>query len=635
MDMQQAPNAILTGRITTLQGRPLAGAIVRVYQRDRSGADHPIGGDAVTDAGGRYLTRFALPHYPLGGGDPGGAGVFIRASEGNRVLGESPVTRIDQTQITIDLKVDYAGADPQEPARRVSGVVRDPRGHLLPNVTVKVVDRDLRTEQPLGQAQTDDEGAYQIEYFARQFRRREKGSADLVVHALDAYGTALAASPVLFNAPPSAEVNLTIPAETLLPPNLFERIAQALVPVTEGYDIEELEEDDRHQDLTFLAGETGFDRTSLARFVFAQRLEHRGVQAEFWFVLLGGGLYEYRTGPSLREQFAEVVSALPSIDEADARKALARGFNEKEIADSFRTSVNVWVESFLELVAAMSLSDRGRPTFVAAALDDAGIKSAEKREGFARLFNQHKALTPELIDALKKEQYFTRAEIADLRTSFRLADLTRGDFSVVRMVKSELDAAEPERIRTLAKRSRDQWVRLVERNHGAGKVTLPFEVHAIAGQRNLPEADVYGSMLERQFREAFPTTAFAGGLERALGNGGSAGLRKPKELYRFLERYEDFDLLTTSVDEFLKEGVRGDLRAVARDDEFRVELKAVQRVFKLAPTFEATDTLLGDGIHSGQQVYRMGESAFVRQFENRPGFTPPAPTRRCSPSSAT
>ena len=47
----------------------------------------------------------------------------------------------------------------------------------------------------------------------------------------------------------------------------------------------------------------------------------------------------------------------------------------------------------------------------------------------------------------------------------------------------------------------------------------------------------------------------------------------------------------------------------------------MQRVFKLAPTFEATDALLADDLHSAQQVYRMGETEFVRRYADRPGFT--------------
>ena len=67
------------------------------------------------------------------------------------------------------------------------------------------------------------------------------------------------------------------------------------------------------------------------------------------------------------------------------------------------------------------MSEATGPTFVKLALEHAGIKGAKKQETFARLFNEHKALTPELLAALEKDGSFKKEEIADLRTSFQLA----------------------------------------------------------------------------------------------------------------------------------------------------------------------------------------------------------------------
>ena len=50
-------------------------------------------------------------------------------------------------------------------------------------------------------------------------------------------------------------------------------------------------------------------------------------------------------------------------------------------------------------------------------------------------------------------------------------------------------------------------------------------------------------------------------------------------------------------------------------------MKAVQRVFKLAPTFEQTNALLADDLNSAQQIYRQGRSGFIRSYAGREGFT--------------
>lgn len=513
------------------------------------------------------------------------------------------------------------GSGDGQPAYVVTGTVRFFDGYPVRGVRVSAFDRDLRREQALGQGQTDGLGIYRIPYTARQFLNAEKINADIVVKVFAEDGTLLVASSVLFNAPSVAEVDLKIPAEVLQPPTLFERITRALAPLLHGLKAEELEEDKEHLDLSFLTGETGFEKPDLARYVLAHRLAQKEIPAEFWFVLVGGSFHEFTEGHSLEEQMPAVLDALPSLDAAALQKSLIRGFNQKEIAESLRRNVPGWVEAFLKFIASRSLSGAGEPSFVKSALDDARITDAKKQETFARLFNEHRALTPELVNALEKDRSFSAAEMADLRTSFQIRDLTGGDSTVVKMLKQEFNVRQPEQIRTLAKRSAEEWVKLVQAKHAAGAIKLPIEVDAIGGKAKLPAAEVYGKTLERQFREAFPTAAFVGGLERALHNGGARGLPHADVLSKFLERHASFELLNTSVDDFLKNGIHADFRALAKDENFRLELKAVQRVFKLAPTFAATDALLADGLHSAQQIYRLGESEFVRRYAGHAGFT--------------
>ena len=122
---------------------------------------------------------------------------------------------------------------------------------------VAAFDRDLRREQRLGDKQkpylTDRNGAYCIEYTEKQFLNQERGAADLVVKAMDSDGSVLVSSPVLFNAPAKVEIDLTIPLERKTPPPLFERIEAAVAPLLGKIKVEELEEDEKNQDLTFLA----------------------------------------------------------------------------------------------------------------------------------------------------------------------------------------------------------------------------------------------------------------------------------------------------------------------------------------------------------------------------------------------
>jgi hypothetical protein len=63
--------------------------------------------------------------------------VSIRGYDGDELLGESPVKRNSEERITIDLRVDYTDADPNEPARRVYALVRDAQADPVQGITVK------------------------------------------------------------------------------------------------------------------------------------------------------------------------------------------------------------------------------------------------------------------------------------------------------------------------------------------------------------------------------------------------------------------------------------------------------------------------------------------------------------------
>lgn len=511
----------------------------------------------------------------------------------------------------------------------VKGQIRQANGSVSIGAIVAAYDKDLRSEQLLGQTKIDRNGRYEIKYTAEQFSRQEKKSADLIVRVENEDKKPLVSSSIIFNAQPVEIVDLTVDEEEYQDLSQYERLVLELRPLLGDQaitdlreDLEEKPEEGKYRDITFLSGETGFEKNVLARLVVAHKLAQQAIQPEFWFALLGGSFFQFVENRSLDEQFAAVLDSLSSLDTAAVNKALTRSFNLKEIPEALQGNIANWVEAFLKFIASRAVSESAKPTFIKLVLNDAKIKDAKKQEKFARLFNEYKALTPELLGALVKDQSFTKPEIDDLHTSFQLSELTRGDFSVVKMLKQEFGVRQPETIRTLAKKSESEWVKFVTAKHTAGEIELPFQVDEISQQAKLPAAEVYGKTLERQFREAFPTTAFTGGLERALQTGGTQGLRQAEVLGKFLNSHENFELLNTPVDEFFKNNIHPDFQAQAEDENFRLEVKAVQRVFKLAPTFEATDTLLADDFHSAQKVYRLGESEFVRRYANRPGFTP-------------
>ena len=389
----------------------------------------------------------------------------------------------------------------------IKGIIRLADGSPAAGLNASAVDRDLRSEQPLGQVTTAGDGSYRIEYNATAYAGAERGTADLVVKALAADDSLLAASPVLFNAPASAVIDLVIPVEALQPPSRFGAIGRALEPLLGSITLVEPEEDAKHKDVSFLTGETGFDRTLVARFILAHRLAQKDLPAEFWFVLLGGAFFQWIEGTTVTVQLAAVSHSFALLDGAAVQKSLARGFALNEISGSFEKRVPAWLEAFAAFVARSSVSSADDPMFLQSALDHAGVRGAAKRETVARLFLEQRGLTPEVIAALEKDHTVTKVQLADVETSFRLADLTGGGFNIVRAVMAQFGVRRPEDIPALAKQPEAEWVELVTAGQAVGELTPPGQPDAIAGQAPFPAAEVYGKALARQVQEAYVARA--------------------------------------------------------------------------------------------------------------------------------
>jgi hypothetical protein len=91
----------------------------------------------------------------------------------------------------------------------VKGAVRLADGSPAVAIQVSAFDRDLRSEQKLGQSQTDSGGFYEIGYSQRQFLKAEKSSADLIVKALCDQSFLADCISGVIHAASSAEVDIT------------------------------------------------------------------------------------------------------------------------------------------------------------------------------------------------------------------------------------------------------------------------------------------------------------------------------------------------------------------------------------------------------------------------------------------
>ena len=505
----------------------------------------------------------------------------------------------------------------------VKGTITTANGNSLRDLVVVAFDQDLRSRQELGSTRAGANGEYSISYGAAQFAKAEKESADLVVEVRSPRGEMLHATGILFNAPAVAEMDIALNSSP--EQSEFERIKAGIDPLIDGKDITlaSLEENEQFKDVTFIGGETGIEKEKVAHFIVAHKLVGRSkLDPEFWYSLLEGqvfsGALSSANGISTLEENAQkVVAALASTKVESVETALNTSLADNRINARLAGSVPAWLKQYRAFAAAQALTSGGAnaPSELKQLLDLSGVAEA-KQTKFAQYYVEVGSDRNEVIKRLRKDKTFSPAEVTNIEKTLVLNDLTFGSVPLVKTLGERVKDASS--IRELAKTRREDWEALLQINP-RGQISAAPDF--IAGTTPAEKAGNYAALLTERFQSEYPTAAFAGGLERAMRNKEPLALKHADKLVEFLNANPAFELHTTAVESFVEKKTKGRAPNSKDQESFTQELKAAQRVFKLNKSFEATNTLLADGVHSAQQVYRMGETKFVRQYANRPGFT--------------
>ena len=506
----------------------------------------------------------------------------------------------------------------------VSGRVRWAGGEPAAGLTVRAFDRDLRHEQPVGDATTDDAGGYRIAYTRERFTRSEKAAADLFVRVFSRDGSQPLYVPprdaIVFQAPDLAiiDVTLAVRAQT---PSEYERVLAAVVPLLDGAELHGLRQDGEFQDITFLAGETGFEPQQLAHFAVAHRLSaaHR-IQAPFFYALFVRqtllrigleGAIGMRFAIDLSTELRTLYYDIVLLDEAVIRDAVAAAIDENVVPATLAD----------ELDRALEILSGSR--------DEAQryVKDERPRALFARL---ETLLSPEVyqpvLEALAREAPRGQDVLADLPRLFEriadlvpqpqradpdsdatlvlthasLADVLSYDGEIIDRIRRHQGIDRPDQVRQLARLSPAQWRRVLRESSGDLR---------ISGRPLNPELiDLHGSALARRLEARYPTTAFTSQLER---DGQLFGGHRDA-IVEVLNNDPEFDLATGNVQLHLKGSGAAGTREV---------LKSAQRVFKLAPTFRQTRALLDAGLESAAKIHALGAQRFSADAAKTGQFT--------------
>lgn len=169
----------------------------------------------------------------------------------------------------------------------IEGYVTNALQLPIANVIVKAFDKDLRSEESIGETATNENGYYLISYKADMFAKQENKSADLLMHVYNNANKKLYESDnVIFNIPEKFIYNIRLENYTVEQESEFEIIKNTITPVLDGLTIVELKEDDEYKDVSFLSNECEIPYERIEYFVLAHKLNATyQIPPEFFYAL--------------------------------------------------------------------------------------------------------------------------------------------------------------------------------------------------------------------------------------------------------------------------------------------------------------------------------------------------------------
>ena len=387
------------------------------------------------------------------------------------------------------------------------GQVRLPNGYPPDEAcTIRAFDRDLRSEQFLGESLTDRRGSYRITYTKEQFKRAEKGTADLVVRVYNSIGKLLSESAIHFNAPPEARINLLLPETAPVEPSEYERLVSLLTPLLEGVPLTGLTSDD----VWFLANETGHPLTQIAFLADDARLAERtGMPQAVFF-----GLAVLRVGviePEEVEGAHTDQRRLPVVDLATVLeepvkallKALKSAIEKRLVPIGLNDQLDIIEERFSELMSSETRESVGSRRRRVQKLGQIAGLPDESAAAVARRLDGGMIL-PEVWGELVSEGVVAEEKIGELQFTVELGALTEDNLPLTEALKS---GSSPKlgrpvtSLRDLAVLESADWEQVVVEN----RVAPP-------GGKSSSE---YAASLAEKVEKQFPTEVFR---SRVLGS---------------------------------------------------------------------------------------------------------------------
>ncbi|MCB1765945.1 MAG: hypothetical protein KDJ22_07765, partial [Candidatus Competibacteraceae bacterium] len=499
-----------------------------------------------------------------------------------------------------DIKVELDGPTAKEPSApeefTVLGIVVEPDGQPIADLTVKAFDYDGQKETSLGDDETGTDGKYSIWYSAEQLQPEGKPWPDLIVRAYDKKGNEVASSPLHVNASAHEFIRLVMRNETYVGPSEYTVLHAKLQRLFADTDIADLTQ----EKIAYAAKKANLKTTSIELLVKAAQLQRKtALSAEVFYGLFREGL------PS---ELPELLAQSPDSQ----RTALLAAVEKNIIPLQFGTdtAIQETLEKLKKLIVQQAFEPPpGQPQQPApAALVATVLPEKKKQEDFIEHFITDSGSAEEFWKKLASKPGFNKDLAESVRFALQLGALTANNLPLVQKLQGMKQTGEIKALADLAQYDEKGWLELLEASTEASTSDPP---------PGAASNEDYAKALARKVEAAFPT-AFATYRLKEDPNA--------KDIAIFFDKNQEYELRGSRLDSYLKgnpqkaKDTQNAIEGAGFDFEKTIKnVRTFQHLYKVTPGFKQTNALMKDGFDSAHSIARLSTKAFVDRYRKACG----------------
>jgi hypothetical protein len=507
----------------------------------------------------------------------------------------------------------------EEPRRFVYGTIHHPNGDLGVNLAVEVSDRNLRRQKPLAVTVSDDHGYYHCHFLPTQVSKAKKGSPDLLVTVLR--GGQVLYTPsiddVLFHAPELSVININLINGDTFVLDEYTSIVDEVRPLLEDQNVSlsDLQENGDVQDISFLNNETGVDQSKLIRLVVAAKLTAKyEIITEFFYAIFANNSLLNASATSVTSSrttiglstdivtlFYDIVLLSPTTVVASVQAAISANLVPKTLANSLSNIQKQLAQYTADANAFLQNNPLDTRVYtLMGQLFTGGVVDAVKTALQSNLYGDLGGLLSQIQEGMTpsaSDGTSTNTTSAPTTLNPLLSKSPRS--LAVKIAKLKGIKYQ----RELSKFNATDWEEVLK------YPDLPTS--SLDAQSRTAQAKLLLKLMEKKY----PTTSFASKLK---GNPHAFGEHGPA-ISQLLEDNQEFDLAKGNITALVKSlAQKSDPNKKVPPKPAIDKMKEIQRIFKLAPTFDQTKHLLDHGITSSGAVKALGQTRFLAQFASDP-----------------